>query len=186
MEEIWKDIEGFEGYLVSNLGRVKSLSRESYWNYKRTRTIRERLLALHPDKKGYLMAWLYKEGKKHTRKVHRLVANAFLPNIENKPQIDHINTNKQDNRVENLRWCTGQENSNNPITARHNGEGHYEEKGKCNKRVIQLTIDGTPIKDCICINKVERELGISHSHIIGCCKGYRNMAGGYKWVYADE
>lgn len=103
MEEIWKDIEGYEGlYQVSNLGRVKKLP-----------TILKNSL----DKQGYEVVQLVNEnGKKKVLKIHRLVANAFIENTENKPQVDHINTIRNDNRVENLRWVTPKENMNNPIT----------------------------------------------------------------------
>ena len=108
--EIWKDITGFEGlYQVSNLGRVKSLPRKNHPN----ETIRK----IATDKKGYSRVNLIKDGKNHTKKVHRLVAEAFIPNPENKPSVDHINCNKSDNRVSNLRWYTYSEQVNdNPIT----------------------------------------------------------------------
>lgn len=184
MDEIWKDIEGFEGlYQVSNLGRVKSLER--YNIGIKNKSINERYLKQSPDGNGYLMVWLYKGTKRKTMKVHRLVAEAFIPNPKQKPQIDHINAIRQDNRVENLRWCTEKENSNNPITARRNGESHFSTKSSCSIRVGQYTLEGELIKEWGCINDVERELNISHAHIIGCCKGYKykKSAGGFIWRY---
>lgn len=106
MEE-WKDIEGYEGlYQVSNLGRVKSLPR--YW----VRT--ERILT----KKGYpyVRVCLFKGTKRTYLSVHRLVAEAFIPNPDNKPIIDHIDGNPNNNSVSNLRWVDFKENSNNPIS----------------------------------------------------------------------
>lgn len=103
MEEIWKDIPGYEGlYQVSNLGNVKSL----YNN---------RLLKLcwRNTKKEYKAVYLSKKTKK-TFFVHRLVAIAFIPNPDNKPCVDHINGDRLDNRVDNLKWVTNKEN-NNPI-----------------------------------------------------------------------
>ena len=184
MEEIWKDIEGYEGlYQVSNLGRVKSLER--YNLGIKNKYIKERFLKQHPDGKGYLMVWLYKGTKRKTMKVHRLVAKTFIPNPKQKPQIDHINAERQDNRVENLRWCTEKENSNNPITAKRNGESHFSTKSSCSIRVGQYTLEGELIKEWGCINDVERELNIRHAHIIGCCKGYKykKSAGGFIWRY---
>ena len=109
MQEVWKDIIGYEDkYQVSNLGNVKSL------NYRSTGNAR--LMRLIPDKDGYLQVSLCKDGKMKHYKVHRLVAKAFIDNPDNKPCIDHISTDRADNRVENLRWSTCKENSNNPIT----------------------------------------------------------------------
>ena len=118
-EEIWKPIKDFEGYYeVSNIGRVRSL------NYKRTG--KEKILKNIEDYKGYLEVGLTKNGKRKQFKIHRLVAEAFIPNPENKPCIDHINTVKSDNRVENLRWVTYKENSNNEKTLeKFKGENHH-------------------------------------------------------------
>ena len=107
--EIWKDIEGYEGYYqISNEGRVKSL------NYNKTG--KEKTLCSVLDKYGYYTIGLHKEGNCKRYLVHRLVAEAFIPNEYNKPCIDHINTVRTDNRVENLKWTTVIENNNNPLT----------------------------------------------------------------------
>ena len=119
--EIWKDIEGYERlYQVSNEGRVKSLERtvESVSHGKPCiRHIKGymRAFSINPIN-GYLTVSLCKDGKEKTYNVHRLVAEAFIPNLDNKPCIDHISTIKYDNRVENLRWCTQKENLNNPLS----------------------------------------------------------------------
>lgn len=99
--EVWKDIKGYEGlFQISNQGNIKKNGKK---------------IVPWKDNKGYLRVYLsYK--KEPNVKVHRLVANAFIPNPDNKPQIDHINTIKTDNRVENLRWVTNQENARNPNT----------------------------------------------------------------------
>ena len=108
MEEIWKDIEGYDGeYQVSNLGRIKS------FKMKFGKQPTETIMMLQPEQSGYMRVCLVKNKKPKCVPVHRIVAEAFIPNTENKPVIDHINGNRTDNRVENLRWCTHSENSQN-------------------------------------------------------------------------
>lgn len=102
MEEIWKDITNYEGlYQVSNLGRVKSLPRN---------TTKGRLLSPNSNGKGYLTVYLSKEGKKRRFYIHKLVATAFLQNQENLPEVDHVNGNRSDNRSSNLQWISHVEN----------------------------------------------------------------------------
>ena len=108
MEEIWKPVVGFEGrYVVSNIGNVKSL------NYNKTGKIKQLHTYFHI---GYEWVGLSKNGFKKQYAIHRLVAEAFIPNPYNKPQVDHINTIRHDNRVENLRWVTNKENTNNVLS----------------------------------------------------------------------
>lgn len=102
--EVWKDIEGFEGYQISNRGRVKSL------NYSHTK--QERVLQQCIDRRGYCRITLYKNGKIYNLKVHRLVAMAFIANPNEKPQVNHIDECKANNHAENLEWCTCKENIN--------------------------------------------------------------------------
>ena len=104
-EEIWKDIDGYEGlYKVSNLGRVKSL------NYLRKGIEKERI----PNKNnsGYLIVGLHKDGKIKNFLIHRLVAEAFIENVNDLPQVNHKDENKLNNCVENLEWCSAKYNSN--------------------------------------------------------------------------
>lgn len=115
MEEVWKDIKGYEGYYqISNFGRVKSLERFISTKNNKTYLIPERILCSKPTK-GYPSVGLSKNGVSEHHDIHRLVAEAFIPNIDNKPQIDHIDGNKHNNMVTNLHWVTSKENCNNPV-----------------------------------------------------------------------
>lgn len=129
MKEIWKDIEGYEGlYQVSNLGRVKSLDRIIVTKMNISRLMKGKILTIVPDPNNYMKVLLSKEGKQQIYLLHRLVAQAFIPNPDNKPEIDHINTDRTDNTVwlnedgsvnydkTNLKWATRKENCNNPLT----------------------------------------------------------------------
>ena len=192
--EEWRDIPNYEGlYQVSNLGRVKSLERRR-WN-----GIVEVLHKPHILKqnlqKGYPFIDLSKDNHKNKCAIHRLVASVFLANPYNKPCIDHINTIKNDNRVENLRWVTNKENSNNPLTKSHQSEAAKAKDNRCYKRgkehpqsipIIQLSNKGNFIREWDCRLSVEKELGIHSANIWKVLKGKRSHAGGYKWVYLSE
>ena len=125
--EIWKDIKGYEGlYQVSNMGRIKSLGND--------KTRKEKILSLKPNNKGYIIVHLCKNGKRKHFSVHRLVAEAFLPNPDNLPVVNHKIDDfehRSDNRVENLEWCTVEYNNN---YGTHNKKLSKSLKGKKHKK----------------------------------------------------
>ena len=168
INEIWKDIKGFEGhYQVSNLGRVKSLKRG-----------KERILKPGRDTYGYLRVILWKNNKMKMCYIHRLVAQAFLPNPQNLPQINHKNEDKTDNKVENLEWCDSRYNNNYGTRTQRQVE-------KLSKPVIQFTKDGKLVKEWKSTHDVERNLGYSHGHISSCCNGRYKSAYEFNWKYKD-
>jgi hypothetical protein len=169
MEEIWKDIKGYEGlYQVSNLGRVKRL----IGYYCKT----ERILTPVTQKSGYNVVSLC--GKIYL--VHRLVAEAFIVNPNNLPTVDHINRVKTDNRVENLRWADYKMQSDN--SDRTNRE---PQKEVLSKPVYQYTKNMTFINEYPCTWEASRQTGVNESSISRCCRGERKSAGGYVWRYKD-
>lgn len=167
MEEVWKDIEGYEGlYQVSNLGRVK-------------RVTTGRILKGGKDKDGYLQVTLCKDSTKSTKKIHRLVAQAFVSNSENKPEINHIDEDKANNRVNNLEWSTRKENNNH---------GTHNERMR---RTQSIPIISTNLKTGECrefygTNECGRQLNLNPGHINEVLKGKRRQTGGYTFKYLNK
>jgi hypothetical protein len=129
--EIWKEIKDYEGlYDISNLGRVKSLAKYVN-NSKGTLNYNKERILCNVKKNGYYKIKLCKEGKIKTLLVHRLIAIAFIPNLENKPFINHINGIRDDNRIKNLEWCTPKENSTHAVRiglSDYKGEKNHKSK----------------------------------------------------------
>lgn len=173
MKEIWKDIKGYEGlYQISNLGNVKSLSKQIIRSNGKKQTFKEKKLKPGLSKNGYLSVSLFKNGKGKTYMIHRLVAETFIENINNYKCINHKDENKQNNIVNNLEWCTYEYNN------------QYNDKMKHRRiNVLQYTKDNKLIKKWDGLINVEKELGISRNNITSVCKGKRRYAGGYIWKY---
>lgn len=192
---VWKPIPNYEGfYEVSSNGEIRSVDRI-------VGGIGERKLHGKPVKlrvscSGYLSVGLCKNGEKHRYKVHKVVASVFVPNPENKPCIDHINTDRTDNRACNLRWVTLKENSNNPLTKEHSKYGRGKAVGERRKRcqrfgdsapnhpkpVYRYALNGTYI-DCF-QSLIEAEIvtGIEISGIKKALNKTYRTAGGYLWT----
>lgn len=124
MGEVWKPIKNYEGlYEISNIGRVRSLDRKITDKNGKIKYFKGKVLKARKNKNGYFIISLCKDGKYETLQISRLVASAFIPNPNNKPCVDHIDTNRENNEVSNLRWVTYKENNNNDLTRKHMSEG---------------------------------------------------------------
>ena len=176
LEEIWKPVKDYEGlYEASLLGRVKSVSRsvKGRWGFTK---ISEKILNPIPDKDGYLIVTLCKNGKQKTKKIHRLVAEAFIPNPDNLPCINHKDENKQNNEIDNLEFCTYKYNTNY-------GTGIERRRKKRSKPVLQFDLNNNFIKRYESMIEAEKQLKIKH--IYDCCNGKLRKAGGYIWRYEN-
>lgn len=171
MPELWRDIESYEGlYQVSNYGRVKSL------NYARTGKARNLRLGKH--RQGYREAHLSKEGKTKIFKVHRLVASAFIPNPENKKEVNHIDEVSSNNRMDNLEWVTPSENMNH-------GTRNRRVAAKISIPIVQIDMSGEVVHRFASAAEAGRQ-GFDSSHIVKCCRGILTTHRGYCWEYESE
>ena len=176
-KEIWKDISGYEGlYQVSNLGRVKSLENRS--NHKK-----EKILASH-IRNQYYGVTLYKDSHYKNYTIHRLVAEAFIPNPDNLPEVNHKDENKLNNYVDNLEWCNKKYNINYGHGA-VNRQIQNRERGLSMGKKVLCVETGVIYSSII---EAYRQTGIGQKEIINVCKGkpHYKTAGGYHWKYVDE
>lgn len=176
MEEIWKDIEGYEGsYQVSSFGRVRSLDRPGHplinrWGARIEMTLKGKILKQHPTNSGYLSVML---GRKKRAYIHQLVAHAFVEGYKEGLEVDHINENKTDNRKENLRWVTKIENNNSPLRAKKISMTHAY--------IVRQYKGDVFIKEYPSIIEASKQTGICKSTIARCINGKFRQAGGFIW-----
>lgn len=176
MQEEWRDIKGFEGlYQVSNLGRVKSLDRID--NNNRIR--RGRILKPSMKKSGYVHIILHKKGNPYYLLLHRIVAEAFIPNPNNLPQVNHINEDKSINSSDNLEWITSKDNINF-------GNRTKKAIAHSKKKPIYAIDSEHNISKFSSIHEACRELNLYPSCVCHCLKGRLNTTGGYSFRYAVD
>jgi hypothetical protein len=167
LTEIWKDVSGYEGlYQVSNFGRVKRFFKNG----------KENFLAGKKDKDGYIEVILSSNQRKKYCRLHRLVADAFIPNLENKPQINHKDRNKQNNSADNLEWVTVSENAAHTFATGR----------KIHRRpVVQYARNMDVVSIWDSIRAAGNALKISEHNINSCCNGKLPTAGGFVWRYKE-
>lgn len=198
-KEIWKDVLYRGGmyigyYEVSNLGRVRSVKRQVKQG-NHIVSVREKIKKQNIDAHGYPYVTLCKDKKSIPAKIHTLVAEAFIPNPENKPYVDHINTDRSDYRIENLRWVTPAENANNPITKARTEkmsrspeikskvlETKKRRNNKTSPKIIhQFTLDGGYVATFESSRDAMRQTGINAISIREVIRGEKSSAGGFLW-----
>lgn len=194
--EEWRPVVGFEGlYEVSNWGRIKSLPK-TVTRKGICYNLNEKILKPQPSGNGYLKIFLHNNKYKKQFFVHRIVSEAFIPNPGNKPFIDHINTIRDDNRIENLRWCTQKENCNNPISLSKMSESSMkvdrikvnkvlQEKNSsvASKKVYQYDINGNFIRAFNSVIEAAKYIGVKTKSLTVECNRRQHYYLGYLWYY---
>lgn len=186
--EIWKDIEDYPNYQISNFGRVKSKERYVNTIGGAKRKIKDKIIKPTLDSRGYYVVSLYNEkGKSNPKSIHRLVCETFLENKNNYPVINHINGIKIDNRLENLEFCTQSHNIKEAYRLglekpNKTNLGKFGIKNKKARKIKQIDINTNEIINVFYgVCEAGRKTGINYRNIDLCLKNKRNYAGGYKW-----
>ena len=187
-KEKWIPVKGYEGYYeISNKRNIKSVDRINkeichHGGYRmvmhKGKEIKQR-----ENNKGYYYVILSKDGVVSRKYVHRLIAENFIPNPENKPEVDHIDGNTKNNEISNLRWATHKENLNNPVAKKRCSDKlKGKPKFKLAKTVYQYTIDGNFVKEWVSIAECERN-GYSRTSVWKCCNNKQSTYKGYIFRY---
>lgn len=181
MEEIWKDVKNYEGYYqVSNFGNVRSVDRIVISSNGKSYPLKGKILKMEKGVNGYLFRILCKNGKTENALIHRLVAEAFIQNLNNLPEVNHKDENKANNCVENLEWCSRLYNM-------RYGTATQRRVKKLSKPVLQLdTNTGQVISEYPSTAEAARQLNIHQGNISNCCIGKQKTAYGYKWRYRED
>ena len=169
MNEVWKDVPGYEGlYWVSNMGNIRS---------KRV------ILKQQLNTNGYKKVVLWKNNVPKNFLTHRIIATVFVPNPNNRPEVDHINTIRTDIRASNLRWVNRRENTLNPITNRRMSESaRYSHS----KTIVQYDLKGNIVAKYPSMMEAYRQTGVHYANIRACITGRRQQMGGYVWKVEGE
>lgn len=175
-DEVWKEIIGFEKYKISNYGRILGCNGN--------------ILKFGKSHNGYQTISLYNKGVKVTPRINRLVGLYFIPNPENKPQINHIDGIKTNNHVDNLEWCTISENVIHSIHILGQKRYEFEHKKYGDSpratKVLQYSKNNEFIKEYGSISEAKLITNISATAIVNCCVGLSNSSGGYIWKYKNK
>lgn len=167
--EEWRQIRGFPNYMVSNHGRVKSLSRDYKYGSHGD------MILTTTDRRGYRGVTLFRDGKRYRKAVHRLVAEAFIPNPNNLPCVNHKDETRTNNKADNLEWCTHEYNSQYGTIREKISKG-------VSRKVAQYTKSGELIKIWESMTSASKNTGVTISSISYSCRYYpKYSAGGFKW-----
>lgn len=179
----WKKIDNFDNYEVSELGIVRSVDTTVVCKNNRKLPLKGKVLHQYLNRKGYLTVNIRSNsGKYYKMSVHRLVANAFIPNPDNLMCVNHKDENKSNNRVSNLEWCTNNYNINYGTRNKRISKSNINNT-KTSKEIIQMDINNNILRVWPSMNQIKRELNYSPGSVYNCCKGIYKKAYGFIWRY---
>ena len=183
--EEWRDVVGWEDfYMVSSFGRIMSKSKVVRCG-NGTRTLKPQLKRIKVRDNGYCEVGLTNLDNRKFALVHRLVAEAFIQNPQNKPLIDHLDRNRQNNNISNLRWCTMSENMLNPMTRNFRRDMYIGIERPCIYKPVVAIKDGVVVKQYESIKSATKD-GFTGCCISNCCSGRDKTHKGYSWMYLSD